>query len=245
MRDYGTATYGDKLAADFDTFLGGGGDPEPAVRFLTDRVPEGDALELGVGNGRVAIPLAGRGLNVVGIDSSPAMLKEMRDKPGGDQVEPILGDFTDPAPGRAFDLVYALRSTFYFLVSQEAQLTCLRNVSALLRPGGHLVLELGAPPYRRMNERQYVDALQVEVEEAAFFLTLHDPIAQRIDRQMIVMGESRTRLQPIRFRYIWPSELDLMAALAGLTTVSRQAGWAGGEFTGTGRHVSVFRKEME
>ncbi|UED87492.1 class I SAM-dependent DNA methyltransferase [Streptomyces profundus] len=244
MHDYGISTYGDRAAAEYDVLMGGGEPPEPAVAFLTSLVPEGDALELGVGTGRVAIPLARAGLRVAGIDSSAAMLSEMAKKPAGDAVEPLQGDFLDLAglgDDRAFDLVYALCSTFYFLRSQEDQVRCFRAVASHLRPGGHFVLELGCPPYRRMNERQYVDAFQVDAGEAAFFLSLHDPLAQRVDRQQIVMDERRTRLVPISFRYIWPSELDLMAALAGLTPVSRQSGWAGGAFNGTGRHISVYR----
>ncbi|WP_062218193.1 class I SAM-dependent methyltransferase [Streptomyces sp. NBRC 109706] len=244
MRDYDISTYGDRAAAEYDVLMGGGEAPEPAVTFLTSLVPEGDALELGVGTGRVAIPLARAGLRVAGIDSSTAMLAELAKKPGGDAVEPLHGDFLNLAgigADRTFDLVYSLCSTLYFLCGQEDQVRCFRAVAERLRPGGYVVLELGSPPYRRMNERQYVDAFQVDADEAAFFLSLHDPLAQRVDRQQIVVDERRTRLVPISFRYIWPSELDLMAALAGLTPVTRQSGWTGGEFTGVGRHISVYR----
>ncbi|MDT0444515.1 class I SAM-dependent DNA methyltransferase [Streptomyces johnsoniae] len=246
MLDYEVSTYGDKSAADYDMLMGGGEPPEPAVAFLTSLVPTGNALELGVGTGRVAIPLAGDGLSVTGVDSSAAMLAELRRKPGGASVEPLLGDFgdLDAAVGdRMFGLVYSMCSTFYFLRTQEEQVRCFRGVAARLEPGGVFVLELGAPPYRRMHERQYVDAFRVRADEAAFFLSLHDPLAQRVDRQQIVMAEERTRLVPVSYRYVWPSELDLMAELAGLSAVSRGSGWSGGEFAGTGRHVSVYRKE--
>jgi SAM-dependent methyltransferase len=242
MRNYDSTTYGERSAADYDDLLDGGGSAAPTVAFLTGLLPEGEVLELGVGTGRVAIPLAQQGLKVTGIDSSPAMLAQMAGKPGGSAVEPVLGDLAEPPADRAFDLVYVLCSTLFFLRSQERQVHCFENVAAALRPGGAFVVEASLPPYRRMNDRQYVDAFQVDADEVAFFLSLHDPLAQRVDRQEIALSERRTRLVPISYRYSSPSELDLMARIAGLTLESRHGGWTGEDVTATSYPVTVYRK---
>lgn len=242
MRDYDIATYGDRSASDYDTLFGGGGPVEPVVAFLAGLVPGGDVLELGVGTGRVAIPMARLGMKVYGIDSSEAMLEALRRKPGGSAVQTILGDFADVPVDHRLDLVYVLCSTFFFLRTQQEQVRCFRNVAARLRPGGAFVVEASCPPYRRMNERQFVDSFQVDAGEVAFFLSMHDPFAQRIDRQQVVLSEQRTRLIPISYRYAWPSELDLMAELAGMSLASRDGGWAGEELALTSDHVSVYRK---
>src|SRR4051812_9306353 len=136
MRNYDLSTYGDRSASDYDILFGGGGPAEPIVAFLTGLVSGGEALELGVGTGRVAIPLAQLGMKVAGIDSSAAMLDELRKKPGGDVVEAVHGDLGEVPVDREFDLVYVLCSTLFFLRTQEEQVRCFQNVAARLRPGG-------------------------------------------------------------------------------------------------------------
>jgi SAM-dependent methyltransferase len=214
---------------------------EPVVRFLADLAGDGAALELGVGTGRIALPLSQRGVRVHGIELSPAMVSRLRAKPGADQIEVTIGDFaTTRVPG-TFRLAYLVFNTIMNLTTQDEQVECFRNVAAHLEPGGCFVIEVGVPALQRLPPGETVRAFTVsptrlgfdEYEIAAQILYSH--------HYWVVDGRLETFSAP--FRYVWPSELDLMARLAGMTLRERWSGWNREPFTSDSTtHVSVWEK---
>jgi len=207
------AAYGDTWAAIYDdvhTHL----DPAPAVEVLAHLAGSGKALELGIGTGRVAIPLAARGVTVHGIEASRAMLDRMRAKPGGADIEVSLGDFTDVDVAGEYALIYVVASTLYGLTTQAAQVACVRNAAAHLARGGMFAFEGFVFDPSRTGH-------------------VHDPATQRI---------SSTQGLPVELRYIWPSELDLMAQLAGLRLRDRWSGWDRAPFTGAATNISIYER---
>jgi SAM-dependent methyltransferase len=205
--------------------------------------PSGPVLELGVGTGRLALPLAARGVDVHGIDASEAMVARLRAKPGGDRIPVTIGDFADVAglvPGR-YALVYLAYNTLFELEDQEAQIRCFAGVAERLAPGGAFVLE-AFPPFLAAAE----DALTVvDVDEAGARLqaSRHDPVAQVVTGQTITITEAGVALWPYRLRYATVPELDLMARLAGLRLRERWGGWQREPFTAASdRHVSVWER---
>ncbi|KPM51812.1 SAM-dependent methyltransferase [Frankia sp. CcI49] len=243
----GAALYGEQIAGVYDDWFSlPGGRPEgaAAVDFLGTRAEYGPALELGVGTGRVALPLAARGTTVVGIDASPRMLARLAAKPGGQDLEVVVGDFADvTAPGGPFSLVYVVFNTFFMLCDQETQLRCFANVAAALRPGGLFVLEAFVPDQTRYDRGQRVLVDSLTADAARLSLALHDPVEQRVQVRHLTLGPEGLRTYPIELRYAWPSELDLMGRLAGLELAERWGGWSGQPFTAASlTHVSVWRK---
>jgi SAM-dependent methyltransferase len=240
------STYGDAIADVYDEWIGDGpyGVADAASEFLARLAGEGgSAVELGVGTGRIAIPLAARGIRVTGVEASPRMVQQLRAKAGGITLPVIVGDMAAvPVPG-SVDLVYVVASTLYALTEQETQLRCLQNVAARLRPGGHLVVEAFVPDPSRFDQGQRVAASAVNVDGVRLDVTRHDPVTQTLLSQQIAITTDGVRLSPARLRYIWPAELDLMARLAGLTLVHRSGGWRGQPYTAaSGSHVSVYQR---
>lgn len=242
MRDYDSATYGQRMAGTYDWFIGDVGeesDTEALVSFLRTEAPDGPALELGVGTGRVAIPLARDGLEVVGIDASEAMLATLRDKPGGHLVHPICCDFADFDLGRRFKLVYAVFRTFFMLTTQEAQICCLQCVRRHLEPDGILVMDASGLDPAHFGDQ--VEVRSIGVDSLVVTFMRHDIAAQTLDRQNVVVDGSGVRLFPARMRYAWPPELDLMARVAGLSLRRRWQDWTRSPFvTPTRNFVSVY-----
>lgn len=219
------------------------GDEAEAVAFLADRARGGPALELAIGTGRIALPLAARGIRVDGIDLSAAMVARLRAKPGGDQFAVTMGDFAEvPVPG-TYRLIYVVFNTLYNLLTQDDQVRCFENVAAHLDPDGRFVVE-GALPgslFRRPGF-QYVDAEAIGVSEVRLDVGRYDPVTQRLDETHVhLTPEGGVRLYPVVTRSIWPSELDLMARIAGLRLQERWAGWNREPFTSASEmHVSVY-----
>ena len=235
------ASYGDTWAAIYDevhTHL----DPAAAVEVLAQLAGTGKALELGIGTGRVAIPLAARGVAVHGIEASQAMLDRLRAKPGGADVPVTLGDFTDVAVDYEYALIYVVFSTLYGLLTQSAQIACVRNAAARLAPGGVFVFEGFVPDPARFNANQRVQVNRVEPTRLDLLFARHDPVQQRVASQHVVVGPQGMQLFPVEVRYIWPSELDLMAQLAGLRLRERWGDWRRGPYTGSGGHISVYER---
>jgi SAM-dependent methyltransferase len=242
-------SYGERVADVYDDWFPARGAQVAAVAaFLHARAGvavgegSGPALELGIGTGRVALPLAALGTPVVGIDASPRMLARLRDKPGGADIPVAVGDFAGvDAPGGPFALVYVVFNTFFALLDQESQVRCLANAAGALRPGGRLVMEAFVPDPARYPNGQHVVAEEMAGEETRLIAATHDPLTQRIRARRLVLGPAGVRTFPVELRYAWPSELDLMARLAGLDLTERWAGWSGEPFTASSRtHVSVW-----
>ncbi len=239
-------TYGDAIAETYDELINTGAygkDTETAVDFLTRLAGEaGTALELGIGTGRVALPLAARGVAVTGIDASARMVAQLRAKPGGGHLAVTVGDMAEVAVPGPFDLVYVVASTLYCLPDQNRQLTCLGNAAGRLRPGGHLVVEAFVPDPTRFDRGQRVEARAITTDGVRLDVARHDPLTQTVFSQQVAITGDGIRLYPAQLRYIWPAELDLMAQLAGLRLVERTGGWRGEPFTAMSTsHVSLYQ----
>jgi SAM-dependent methyltransferase len=222
------------------------GDEAAAVAFLEHLAGDGPALELAIGTGRIALPLAARGIRVDGVDISPAMVAKLREKPGGARVSVTIGDFADvPVPG-TYRLVYVVFNTLFNLLTQDEQVRCFENVAAHLADDGSFVVEAFVPTsLTRLRDDQYVDAEAIGVDEVWLDVGRHDPVAQRLDESHVRLTGDGVRLFPIVTRYAWPSELDLMARIAGLRLKDRWAGWNREPFTGGSRlHVSVYGRSV-
>lgn len=235
--------YGDTWATVYDE-RHGGLDPAPAVEFLASEARGGRVLELGIGTGRVALPLAARGVTVAGLDASAAMVERLRDKPGGDSIEVTIGDMADVPVKDTFRLVYLVFNTLFALVTPDRQADCFRNVARVLEPGGLFVIECFVPDMTRFDRGQRVQALDVAEHSATLEVSLHDSATQRVRAQQIRLDADGVHLWPVAIRYSWPAELDLMASTAGLRLHDRFADWDRSPFTsGSTRHVSVYGHE--
>jgi len=218
------------------------GDESAAVAFLERLATGGPALELAIGTGRIALPLAAQGLHVDGVDLSPEMVAKLRAKAGGDELSVTIGDFADvPVPG-SYPLIYLVFNTLFNLLTQDDQVRCFENVAAHLTDDGSFVVEAFVPDFLyRLRDNQYVDAEAVGVSEVWLDVGRHDPVAQRLDETHVALTGNGVRLYPIVCRYAWPSELDLMARIAGLRLKERWGGWSNEPFTASSSlHVSVY-----
>ncbi|MGP3912882.1 class I SAM-dependent DNA methyltransferase [Nonomuraea sp. 10N515B] len=214
---------------------------DPVVDFLAELAGSGAALELGVGTGRIALPLSRRGVPVHGIELSPAMAARLRAAPGSERVGVTIGDFATTRVSGPFKVAYLVRNTITNLTTQDEQVECFRSVAAQLEPGGCFVIEVYVPELRRLPPGQTVHPFTVTPEHLGF--EEYDVATQIAysHHYWVVDGQLETRSTP--HRYVWPAELDLMARLAGMTLHERWAGWKREPFTGESRsHVSVWRK---
>jgi SAM-dependent methyltransferase len=214
---------------------------DPVVDFLAELAGTAAALELGIGTGRLAIPLRRRGIPVHGIELSPDMVAELRTKPGSDDIGVTIGDFATTRVDGTFTLAYLVRNTIMNLTTQDEQVACFRNVAAHLEPGGCFVIEVGVPGLRRLPPGETVRPFAVTPTHLGF--EEYD-VANQIafsHHYWVVDGRLETFSAP--FRYVWPSELDLMARLAGMRLRERWSGWHRAPFTSdSGSHVSVWEK---
>jgi SAM-dependent methyltransferase len=236
--------FGERVAARYDESTGEEFDPaviESAVDFLAEVAGGGRALELGIGTGRIAVPLANRGVPVHGIDMSKAMVARLRAKPGGKDIGVTIGDFATATVDGSFSVAYLVFNTIMNLTTQAAQVACFRNVAAHLEPGGCFVIEVGVPELQGLLPGETFRAFHVSENRWGF--DEYDVARQGLisHRFEIVDGKAERFSAP--FRYVWPSELDLMAQLAGLTLRDRWAGWNREPFTSDStKHVSVWEK---
>ena len=219
-------------------------DPAPAVDFLAGLVPDGSrALELAVGTGRMAIPLAERGIAVEGIDGSAAMAERMRAKPGGSAIPTIIGDMADVGVTGPFRLAYLVFNTLFNLPSQQRQVDCFRNVREVLEPGGLFVIECFIQDVTQFDRNQRVATRALAEDAVNMEFLLHDPVEQAITYQRVTFDAQGTTMRPLRLRYCWPSELDLMAQLGGMRLRERYTDWDRSAFTASsGKHVSVYER---
>ncbi|HEX6700320.1 MAG TPA: class I SAM-dependent methyltransferase [Gaiellaceae bacterium] len=235
------ATYGDELADVYDDhYQFQFGETAAAVSFLAQLAGAGRALELGIGTGRLAIPLAEQGVDVRGIEMSEQMVRKLRAKPGGAEIPVTVGDIADvPVDGR-FSLVFAAFHTLLFLTTQEEQVRCFRNVAERLEAGGAFVVEAWIPHHASMND--YVRVTSIGLHEVQLQAMLYDPVTQLGMTHDIVVDEGGVKTYPYLVRSIWPAELDLMAQLAGLRLVERWASWLRQPLEQDSRYqISVYR----
>lgn len=236
--------FGREVAASYDDPTSEMFDPDvvaATVDVLADLAGAGRALELGIGTGRVALPLAGRGVPVHGIDLSRAMVDRLRAKPGGDAIGVTIGDFATTKVDGTFSLAYLVFNTIMNLTTQEAQVACFRNVAAHLAPGGRFVIEVLVPELRRLPPGQNVVPFRVGPTGWAY--DIYDVATQATSSNYVRVVDGRAEHRSIPFRYVWPAELDLMAQLAGLRLLDRWDGWTREPFTSESRqHVSVWEK---
>jgi len=214
---------------------------DPAVDFLAELVDGGAALELGIGTGRIALPLSRRGVAVHGIDMSAAMIAQLRAQPGAAAIGVTIGDFATTTLARTFRLVYLLRNTITNLTTQDHQVECFRNVAAHLAPGGLFVIENYIPELRNLPPGDNVHVFARTPTHLAF--EEYDLAAQVAvsHHYWMIDGELRTFTSP--HRYLWPAELDLMARIAGMTLRERWSDWRRTPFTGDSRHhIAVWVK---
>lgn len=216
---------------------------ETTTAFLADLADGGPALELGIGTGRVAIPLVARGIPVHGIELSRAMVEQMRGKPGGDAIEVTVGDMASAeAPGAGtYRLVYLVFNTIDNLTAQEAQVACFRNAAAHLAPGGCFVIEVGVPGLRRLPRGE--SHVVFDATEDHVGIDEYDVANQGLVSHHFSKRDGHWELSSVPFRYAWPAELDLMAELAGMRLRERWAGWSHEPYTSESRsHVSVWER---
>lgn len=239
------ASYGALLADEYDAIYGDVFDTEGAVDRLARLADGGRILEFGVGTGRIALRLAERGLDVWGVDGSAEMLKILKEKPGGDKVTTLCGDFATTHAEGKFHLVVLLINTIYAMGSQQGQIECFENAARHLAPGGRFVIEAWVPDPPR-GDALGLKARRLGRGFAGLVIEDHDAARQLLSTtQIVIDGTGRTRTFPLVHRYAWPSELDLMARLCGMTIENRWADWHGHPFDARSTdHVSVWRSPL-
>jgi len=212
---------------------------DPVVEFLVERARGGNALELAIGTGRIALPLSERGLRVYGIDLSEEMVARLREKPGGGEIPVTIGDIATTSVGGTFSLVYLVFNSIQNLTTQDAQVACFQNVAAHLEAGGCFVIEVGLPDPKGEKLRIF------DFGENHIGIDEYDVETQGLVSHHYTKRDGKFEYTSGPFRYVWPSELDLMARLAGLKPRERWSGWQGEPFTSTSdKLVGVWEKPV-
>jgi SAM-dependent methyltransferase len=233
-------TYDERTTERFDPAV-----LDPTVDFLAELAGDGAALELGIGTGRVALPLSRRGVTVHGIDVSQPMTDRLRAKPGGDEIGITIGDFATTKVGGTFRLVYLVYNTITNLTTQDEQVACFQNAAHHLEPGGCFVVEVAPPDLRRLPPGETIRAFSIDPTHAGVD-EYTDLVGQILYSHHYVVGDNVGRVFSAPYRYVWPSELDLMARLAGMTPKERWAGWNREPFTGESTNlVAVWEKSAK
>ncbi len=237
--------FGEGVAERYDESSADMFDPaviDPVVDFLAELASEGAALELGIGTGRIALPLSQRGVRVQGIDLSEAMVATLREKPGGEEIDVAIGDFATTRVDGTFSLAYLVFNTINNLTSQDEQVACFRNVAAHLEPGGCFVIEVGVPGLRTLPSGKRFRVF--DFSETHIGIDEYDVERQGlVSHHFSLLDDGRWRLVSMPFRYVWPEELDLMARMAGMKLRERWSGWSREPFTNEStKHVSVWEK---
>jgi SAM-dependent methyltransferase len=236
--------FDERVAARYDESAAEMFDPsvvDPVVDLLADLAGNGRALELGIGTGRIALPLAQRGITVHGIEMSKAMIARLRAKPGGEGIGVTIGDFATTRVDGTFSLAYLVFNTILNLTTQAAQVACFHNIAAHLEPGGCFVIEAGIPELQRLPAGETIRAFHVS--ETKWGLDEYDVATQSLTSHHFEIVDGTLERLSIPFRYVWPSELDLMAQLAGMKLRDRWGGWKREPFTSDSRaHISIWAK---
>jgi SAM-dependent methyltransferase len=241
MEQFGPETYGERVADVYDEWYKPV-DTAAEVALLTELAGGGRTLELGIGTGRIAVPLAANGVEVHGIDASPAMVQQLRAKPGGDAIPVTIGDMAEVAVDGEFALVFVVFNTFFQLYSQAAQLRCFANVARRLQPGGRFLIHAFVPDTSRVEAGEHLAVKEASLDRVRLDASVFDALEQRLDTTQVRITEQGIRLVHAKLRFAWPPELDLMAQIAGLTLEHRWATFDKQPFSGASPfHVSVYR----
>jgi SAM-dependent methyltransferase len=236
--------FGERVAERYDESAAEMFEPaqvDPVVDFLVRLATDGSALELGIGTGRIALPLAQRGIRVHGIDLSESMVAKLRAKSDAEQIGVTIGDFATTTVAGRFSVAYLVFNTIMNLTTQDEQILCFQNVAAHLQPGGCFVIEVAIPDLQRLPPGEKVRAFTVSPTRLGF--DEYDVAAQGLISHHYWIGDGRLETVSMPFRYVWPAELDLMARLAGMSLTERWGGWKGEPFTSESTtHVSVWQK---
>jgi methyltransferase family protein len=236
--------FGERVAARYDDATWSMFSPAvvgPAVEMLAELAGDGAALEFAIGTGRIALPLAERGVRVAGIDNSEAMLARLREKPGAERIEALVGDMAATRVDGNFTLVFLVFNTIFNLTTQDGQVACFANAAAHLPSGGRFVIEARVPELQRLPLGQTVLPWRADPSGMSYYV--YDVVTQRLSGQHYYFDEGRVEASPTEMRYAWPAELDLMARMAGMRLQDRWGGWKREPFTGLSpAHVSVYEK---
>ena len=239
-----TDYFGERVAERYDESTADLSDAaavDPVVDFLVDLCSEGTALELGIGTGRIALPLAQRGIRVHGIDLSDAMVAKLRAKPGASNIGVTVGDFATTTVEKRFSVAYLVFNTIMNLTTQDEQVACFQNVASHLQPGGRFVIEVMVPDLQRLPPGETVRPFTVSATRLGF--DEYDVAAQGLISHHYWAVDGKLEGDSIPFRYVWPAELDLMARIAGMSLRERWSGWKREPFTSDSTtHVSVWEK---
>ena len=240
MTDYNDSTYGDRIADIYDNWYQNY--DVKAVKALAELAGDGPALELGIGTGRIALPLQTHGVMVHGIDSSEKMIAQLRAKPGGDRIPVTIGDFVEVPVTGQYPLIYVPFNTIFAPLTQEEQVKCFQNAAKHLTADGTFLTETFMPDMTRFQQDQNISLVAMDDGYLRIDTSRHDAVQQIIYSQHVAWTESGARFYPVKLRYIWPSELDLMARLAGLRLVERWGDWDKSPFTNnSSKLISLFR----
>lgn len=243
--DYTQETYGEAWAAYYDEIFPRS--DQSAVDLLFGYAGDPPrAVELAIGTGRVALPLHEKGVEIIGVDISDQMVSRLRDKPGGEGIEVVIGDFADVPIEGTFPLIYLPFNTLFGLLDQERQVECFENVASHLEPGGRFVIDCFVPDVKRFDAHHTVMQVSsiTSTREHAYEVSIHHPVDQRVTSHHVRRrADGSTIVLPVKIRYSWPAEIDLMARLAGLSLENRWGWYDRRPFTeASGQHVSVYRK---
>ncbi|MBY9065538.1 class I SAM-dependent methyltransferase [Hyphomonas sp. WL0036] len=244
MEGYGPETFGQLNAADYDR-LHDPGTTENAVNLLAEIAANQRTLELAIGTGRVALPLAKRGCQIEGIEASPGMIAKLREKLGGGEIPIKLGDMSTARAEGSFGFIFLIFNTLFNLTRQEDQIRCFQNAASMLAPGGAFLIEAFVPDLGQFRNHTNLRTRHLDFSTLTLEAAVHDPVTQRIEYQYLRFTPEGTRMTPLPMRYAWPQEIDLMARLAGLIPESRWGGWDRAAFTADSRmHISLYRKPV-
>ncbi len=243
MADYDESTYGERIAEVYDglnDILGY--HPSEAVEFLAPLAKGRRVLELGIGTGRIALPLTQRGIRMHGVDASPAMVEKLRGKPGGADIPIELGNFANLKIGGRFSLIYVVFNTFFGVLTQDDQVRCFTRVAKRLTPDGTFVIEAFVPDltrYDRVGRR--TSTTLISDERTLMEVSKLDAASQRVHSQLVAIEDSGVHRYPVELRFAYPPELDLMARIAGMRLRERWGGWDRRPFTSeSANHISVY-----
>jgi len=240
MTEYKDETYGERVAGVYDDWFPIA-DPD-AIAFLTILANGGKVLELGIGTGRFAVPLANNNLVVHGIYASESMVARLHGKRGVDKIPVTMGNFADVPVEGEFQLVYVVFNTFFALQSQEMQVRCFQNVAKHLAKTGAFVIEAFVPDVTRFIKGHTMRPMKITTDRLELDVAEHDPVTQKVVSQKVVMTtDGQVKLYPVNIRYAWPAELDLMAQIAGLRLRERYTDWRHEPFTSDSqKHISIY-----
>lgn len=244
MKDsYDASIYGERISSKYDEWYGSC--EESVINLISEYADGGSIFELGIGTGRIAIPLAHRGLDVAGIDASKAMVEELKKKPGSESICVHIGDFSSFSTEKNYDMAFVAFNTFFLLPDQEQQINCFRSVHRLLSNAGRFLIESFVPDPKRFDKGQTVRTVDLNDGSVKLECSRHDTVNQVVTSQIVHISENGVNLYPVRVRYAWPSEIDLMARLTGFVLLERWGGWKKEPFSeSSGYHVSVYQKSV-